>query len=213
MPHLRKILKKPKGTNFFLVDANFLANRFIPERYAPNVKEHNKIRRCSDWWKEIDSQVKDGAAKIYVPDVCIAEAFKVLAKKYYKEKWFTTSLQYKSARDRLHKFIKISSRELKAATRKVQVHDISTSRDIIISIDRFFETFFKHNLKVSVPDLIILSTAKYLIDFFGIPSKSLFIITLDRPLWKGSKKIYDVPNAFDPTADSEIASKIFSCED
>lgn len=209
MSKVRKIRRKPEGNNFFLVDACFLANRFIPENQVPNVLEQNRVRRCVDWWAEIDRQMKDGVAVVYIPDVCIAEAFKVLAKKYYQERWFKTSLQFKTARDRLSRFIRFPIKKLKAANRNIRIHDISTSRDIIIAIDRFFEAFFKHAPSVSVPDLIILATAKYLIDFFRVPEKSIFIVTIDGPLRKGSKKITGIPAVFDPTNDNEIAQKVF----
>lgn len=207
MPRVRKIPKSPESTNFYLVDANFLANRFIPEKVAPNAGERERIKRCAAWWAEIDRQLAAGQAVVYVPDVCIAEAFKVLAKKYYQQHWFKTPRQHKTARDRLSKFIQTPSKELKAAGRQVRIHDVSTSRDIIISIDRFFETFFKKNLNVSVPDLIVLATAKYLLDFFRVPARSLYIVTLDGPLWKGSKKIPDVPTAFNPTVKSDPCCK------
>ena len=96
---------------------------------------------------------------------------------------------------------------LKSRSRNVRVHDISTTRDIIIAVDRFFEVFFKKKLEVSVPDLIILATAKYLLDFFGIPWDTLFIITIDRALWEGSKHIQDIPGAYNP--DKTPAAKIF----
>lgn len=209
MSRLRKIPKNPEGTNFYLIDASFLANRFIPEKHAPTQNERTRIRRCVAWWDEVDKQVRAGKAMVYVPDVCIAEAFKVLAKKYYQQHWFKTPLQHKNARDRLSAFIQTPSKDLKVAGRHVKTHDLSTSRDIIISVDRFFEPFFKHAPGVSVPDLIVLATAKHLIDFFKIPAKSLYIVTLDLPLWKGSKKITDIPSAFNPTADSENAHKVF----
>jgi hypothetical protein len=99
---------------------------------------------------------------------------------------------------------------LRAATRKIQFHDISTTRDIIISVDRFYELFHKHGLEtVSVPDLIIVSTAKYLVDFYDIPPKRLHIVTLDKALRTGSQKIQELPNAYDPTEAADAATKIF----
>ena len=46
----------------------------------------------------IDAQLDAGFARIYVPDICIAEAFKVLAKKYYSHKWFPSAVSYGQAR-------------------------------------------------------------------------------------------------------------------
>ena len=135
-----------------------------------------------------------GTAAVYVPDVCIAEAFKVLAKKYYVDKVFTSSFAFKNARDRLSSFVRNTSKQLSLASRIVSVHDISTSRDVVIAVDRFFEPIFKNKLSVSVIDLILLATAKYLIDFFDV--QPLPIVTLDVPLWKASKKIADIPSAF-----------------
>lgn len=74
-----------------------------------------------------------------------------------------------------------------------------TSRDVIISVDRFYELFHKNKKSVSLPDLLIVATAKYLLDFFDLPKARLHIITLDRPLWEGTRKTQELPNAYDPT--------------
>ena len=79
----------------------------------------------------------------------------------------------------------------------------------MIAVDRFYEIFSKYKLSASVVDLLILATAKYLTDFFSIPRERLFIVTLDNSLWRGSKKVSDVPTAFNPNAPSELASKVF----
>jgi hypothetical protein len=205
----RKIQRQPNSKNFYLLDANFLANRFIPLARITNSGEQLRVQRSMEWWKEIDAQLKTGHAFVYVPDLCIAEAFKVLAKKYYVDKYFPRPIDYKNARDKLADFLHVSPRTLKGSTRVIKVHDISTSRDIIIAVDRFNELFFKHKLSASVVDILILSTAKYLIDFFHIPFKRLHIVTLDNALWRGSKKAADVPSAFNPNASSEIAAKVF----
>lgn len=209
MARVRKIYRKPKGKNFYLVDANFLANRFIPAARVTDAAERVRVERSQDWWREIDAQLKSGHGFVYVPDLCIAEAFKVLAKKYYVDNYFPRPVDYKIARDKLGNFLHVSPRTLKASKRSIKVHDISTSRDIIIAVDRFNELFFKHKLSASVVDVLILSTAKYLIDFFQIPQKQLYIVTLDNALWRGSKKAADVPSAFNPNAASELAAKVF----
>jgi hypothetical protein len=49
---------------------------------AFTVSRH-RVERSQNWWREIDAQLRSGHAFVYVPDLCIAEAFKVLAKKYY----------------------------------------------------------------------------------------------------------------------------------
>jgi predicted nucleic acid-binding protein len=209
MPRVRKIQRKPTGRNFYLVDANFLANRFIPLARVTDAAERQRVQRSMDWWREIDAQLASGHAFVYVPDLCIAEAFKVLAKKYYVDRYFRRSVDHKNAREGLSNFLKVSPRTLRASKRNVKVHDISTSRDIIISVDRFNEVFLKHRLSASVVDALILATAKYLIDFFHLPAKQLHIITLDNHLWRGSKKIAEIPTAFNPNAPSEVASKVF----
>jgi len=60
---------------------------------------------------------------------------------------------------------------------------------LIISVDRFFELFHKKEFNVSVPALIVVATAKYLMDFFNIAKSRIHILTLDKPLWEGTKKI------------------------
>jgi hypothetical protein len=210
MARVRRILRKPEGKNFYLVDANFLANKFIPIAKVTDPKEAVRVERSQDWWEEIDAQLEAGDAFVYVPDLCIAEAFKVLAKKYYIDDYFARPIDHKMARDAMSDFLHISARTLKASNRKIKVHDISSSRDIIIAVDRFNELFLKHKLSASVVDLLILATAKYLIDFFHIPEKRLHIVTLDNALWRGSKKLSDVPSAFNPNAESELATKVFA---
>ena len=209
MARFRKILRSPSDRIFYLVDANFLVNKFIPSRLVTNTSEKLRVERAQEWWKEIDSQLKAGKAVVYIPDICIAESFKVLAKKYYVDKYFKTTVAHKKARDAMSLFLRTTSKSLKASRRDIRVHDISTCRDIIIAVDRFFESYLKAGLNVSVVDLLILATAKYLMDFYFIPKSSLFIVTQDNSLWRGSKSLTDIPTAFNPSMDSEIASKVF----
>jgi hypothetical protein len=202
MARIRRIYLDPsQGKNYFVIDANFLANKYIPPQRAPNDREKTRIDKCLDWWKEIDTQLDFDKARVYIPDLCIAETFKVLAKKYYIDKWFRRPTEYSNARDRLLQDITVSTKTLRAHSRKIRYHDISTSRDIIISVDRFYEVFLKAGLDVSLPDLVILATAKYLIDFYDVPKNRMHIVTLDRSLRDGSKKIQELPNAYDPTRD------------
>jgi len=208
MSRPRKINRNPSGTNFYLVDACFLANRYIPANGLPK-KERDRVERCKEWWKEIDAQLNNGKAIVYVPDVCIAEAFKVLANKYYKEHIFPTAVDYNKAKNRFSRDITITKKELTASNRKIRFHDISTSRDVIIAVDRFLEAFTKNDIYVSLPDLIILATAKYLIDFYRVPFSSLFIVTTDGSLHRGSRKVNDIPSAFDPKQKNETAAKVF----
>lgn len=205
----RTVARNPTDKNFYLLDANFLVNRFIPPDCVLKPREKVRVEASQRWWDEIDRQVKAGKAFLYVPYVCVAEAFRVLAKKYYLEKYFRKPIDYKRARDRLSRFLHMSPKALKAANRVINVHDISTSRDVVVAVDRFNETLFKHKLEVSVVDVLVLATAKYLVDFFHIPRQSLFIITLDNDLWRGSKKFADVPSAFNPCVDRESAKNVF----
>lgn len=210
MPRVRKIQREPNPEkNYYIVDACFLVNKYIPTKVAPNKKERVRIEKCLDWWDEIDSQLGSGNARVYIPDVCIAEAFKVLAKKYYSHKWFKTSQSYAAARTKLSRDITTSTKELKKKNRDILYHDISTTRDIIISVDRFYELFLKSKNNVQLPDLILVATAKYLMDFYDIKRDYLHIVTLDGGLWRGSKKIQELPNAYDPVQNGDLAEKVF----
>ena len=210
MPKVRKISRNPEqGKNYYLVDANFLANRFIAPAIAPDAHQKDRINKCNEWWDEIETQLKRNKARVYVPDICIAETFKVLAKKYYEEKWFKKPVDLNNARKRLGKFVAIPAKTLKAMKRAIKVHDVCTTRDLIISVDRFYELFFKYKKKVKLPDLIVVATAKYLIDFFDVPKDRLHIVTLDTGLWEGTKKIQELPNAYNPTQASDCRDRVF----
>ena len=210
MPRIRKINRNPdKGRNYYLVDACFLANKYIDPSYAPNNRERDRVELCRKWWKEIENQLKRKKARVYIPDICIAETFKVLAKKYYDDKWFKKYWDYYKARKGLITDIHISPEALQAQQRDIVYHDISTNRDIIIAVDLFYRLFMKSGKKVSVPDLILVAIAKYLIDFFDIPRNLLHIVTLDEPLWSGTKKISELPNAYDPTAKNDHYDRVF----
>jgi hypothetical protein len=131
-----------------------------------------------------------------------------LAKKYYEDKWFKWR-DYNSAKRHLIEDIRIPAKILQVQQRNILYHDISTNRDIIIAVDRFYALFMKHGKKVSLPDLILIATAKYLMDFFDIPRNLLHIITLDKNLWSGTKQIAELPNAYDPTAKNNSCEKVF----
>ena len=211
MARIRKIRRRlAEGRNYYVIDANFLANKYIPPTIAPNEYQRRRIEKCLDWWIEIDQQLNSDKARIYIPDLCIAEAFKVLAKKYYVEKWFINPSTYNQAKKRLVKDISIDAKELAKYNRKIPYHDISTSRDLIIAVDRFFEVFMKKHLDVGLPDLIILATAKYLIDFYDIPTSRIHIITLDQPLRQGAKYIAEIPHVYDPTKPEDRSDRVFT---
>ena len=81
----------------------------------------------------------------------------------------------------------------------------------MISVERFNEIFNRHNYHtVSVPDLIIVSTAKYLMDFYNLPYSNVHILTMDKALKGGINKIKEIPNAFDPSI--ERISNVFKSE-
>ncbi len=210
MARIRKIKRVPDdGKNYYVVDACFLANRFIPEDRAPDAHGKKRIRLCNEWWDEIDKQLSEGTARVYIPDICVAEAYKTLAKKYYSEGWFKSSQDYNYWRSKMKEAISTSVEELKKAHRKILYHDLESTRDVMISVDRFYELFFKNKKNVSLPDLIVVASAKYLVDFYDIPKTQLHIITMDRALRDGSKRIQQVPNAYDPTVEADAREKVF----
>ncbi|MEY3395624.1 MAG: hypothetical protein RL346_1860 [Verrucomicrobiota bacterium] len=148
--------------------------------------------------------------RVYVLDICIAETFKVLAKKYYNaENIFSNHSSYNNAKVKLHRDLHMPSKEARSSQRKVRYHDIQTNRDIIISVDRFFEKDLKMKTKVSIVDLMILACSKYLIDFYGIKKEELFIITQDNKLYELARSYQDLPSVFNPHKDSDLAEKVF----
>jgi len=141
--------------------------------------------------------------------LCIAEAFKVLAKKYYTENAFSNSNDYRRARKRLSSDVSIPHRTLRSRDRYIKYHDVTASRDIIISVARFYELFIKHKCNVGVIDLIVVATAKYLVDFHDASRSQLHVITFDDALWRGSKKISELPNAYDPVKPGDTFARVF----
>jgi hypothetical protein len=195
--------------NYYLVDANFLANKHIPAALAPAAEEQARVIACQAWWRHIDRQLDSGYARVFVPDICIAEAFKTLAKKYYRERWFRSPVQFTAAKRRLSADVRTPDRNLRSLKREVRFHDISTNRDIIIAVDRFFELFMKNGKNVQIVDLVLVATAKYLMDFYDIPKPFLHIVTLDKALLTGIAKIQELPNAYDPTLPTHRAELVF----
>jgi predicted nucleic acid-binding protein len=210
----RKISITEGVKKYYLVDANFLVNRHINADKVNDPKEQHQIRCAKAWWKEIKKQLDNDQARVYVLDLCIAEAFKVLARKYYNnEEIFSNASSYSHAKRALAKDLTLSSNDAKKSTRTIKYHDIQTNRDIIISVDRFFEKSCKEQKKygkTSIIDLLILATAKYLIDFYGLPKKDLYIITQDIPLYKLAKTYADLPMVFNPAEASDEVNKVFN---
>ena len=209
MARIRKIEKKPtKGTkNYFLVDACFLANKYLQIGTAPTASEQEQIRAAHKWWKEIERQLQVSAARVYVPDLCIAESFKVLAKKYYQK--VLDGPQYAKARKALSSDVSISHKALQAQKREIKFHDIPASRDIIVATGRFYELFMKHKCNVGVIDLVVASTAKYLMDFHDASRNQIHIITQDDALWRGTKKVSELPNAYNPAEPKDEFDLVF----
>lgn len=195
--------------NYFVVDACFLANKYIPLEVAPPGNEWKRLSQCHAWRKEIQSQLDNRKARVYVPDVCIAETFKVLATKYYRDRWFKSAAAMNNARKRFRSDIVVPTRTLTAKSRVIKFHDLPTTRDIVISVDRFYEMFIKARKYVGVIDLILVAGAKYIMDFYDIPRDNLHIVTLDGPLAEGSRKIPEIPNAYNPTREADAAARVF----
>lgn len=222
MARKRTIPKKPKGRrNYFVVDANVLVyvalagkNKSRAISFCGDSKEEERAKRCTEWWRIIKQQIEDGDARVYVPDIGIAEAFKVLAKWYYRKGYFRNAASYNQARRKLRQFVAATHREMSLAGRKVRVHDMPTNRDIIIAVDRFFATLYKSiQGDVSIADLILLSTAKYLMDFYDIPGESLYVLTCDRSLVHLASRIQELPRPINPTEPRYDASKTFADTD
>lgn len=78
-----------------------------------------------------------------------------------------------------------------------------------MSVDRFFEVFHRKGKNVGVVDLILVATAKYLMDFYDIPKPFLHIVTLDTALREGIAAVTELPNAYDPTREAHRAELVF----
>lgn len=216
MAKKRTIPKSPEGhKNYFIIDAKVLVYLALPQmnksKYIKFTDHEEQLRaeRCLEYWRIIKKQLRKNQARIYVPDVCIAEAFKVLAKWYYKKKFIENASSYYQATIRLRRLISTPHKEMSKAGRQVKIHDVGTNRDIIISVDRFFEQMYKVSKEVQTSDLILLASTKYLIDFFDIPRDHIYILTCDKKLVKLITSIQELPNAINPTEDRYRANKTF----
>jgi len=103
----------------------------------------------------------------------------------------------------------MSHKELQAQKRYVGCHDVPATRDIIVAVGRFYEIFMKNNCNVSVVDLILVSTAKYLMDFHDATRSQLHIITHDKPPWRGTKKVTELLNAYNPAEPGDSFERVF----
>jgi hypothetical protein len=81
----------------------------------------------------------------------------------------------------------------------VKYHNLLVDRDIIIGASRFLEIAHKNQLQsLSVIDLTILSSAKFLMDFFRIKKEHILVFTGDKKLIKCARKSGDLPSIIDP---------------
>jgi len=201
------------GKNYFLLDANVLVYVGLPRRLQKvnlPAKERARAARCTAWLEAVKRQCKQGRARVYIPDVVIAEAFKVLAKWYYRDGWFgRNAVAYNQAKNRLRGYVAQTHREMAKMDRQVMVHDEPVNRDVIIGVDRFLEPMFKAKLNVQIVDLLLLSIAKYLTDFYDISKDRLYILTCDKHLVKLTRLLRDVPTAIDPTDERYDPSSTF----
>lgn len=213
MTIVRKIYRTlpNKQKNYYLVDANFFVRKYIPSVIIRNSHERNRVEACKRWWDEIDKQLNRACARVYVPAACVAESFKVLAEYAFhpSEKIFRNVQQYNYWRTKLRNDISIPATKLRTFRRNIRYHDVPMDRDIIISVDRFYELFAKYCKKVGIIDLSVAATAKYLMDFFDITKDNLHIVTLDTALREGIQKSQDLPIAYDPTLPSHSVERIF----
>lgn len=211
MARVRKIQKNPPKDrrNYYLVDACFLAEKYLPLSQTANAAETAKKDEITYWWREIDRQVAASRARVYVPDICIAESFKVLAKKYYQDGLFAKHAELTAAREALSNDITVSHKELKKQARHIRYHDLPTTRDVIIAVDRFYELFMTHNYNVGVIDLLLVASAKYLMDYHDALRSQIHIVTMDNALWRGTKKVAELPNAYNPSEAADAFGRVF----
>jgi hypothetical protein len=206
----RCIKKRPKELIYYLVDANFLLFRFVNPRKITDSNEKRRAELARHYWKQIDAQMHQHSCKVLILDICIAEVFKTFAKKYYdKAGIFPKSVDYRNAREGLRNMVQLGARDASKTTRVIRCHDIQTNRDIVLGVDRYFEKVHKHKRKVSIVDLLILSTAQYLIDFLGFDRDRISIITMDGDLYKLARSVKQLPAAFNPENPQDLASKVF----
>ena len=195
MSRIKKIYTN-SDLHCFVVDACVLVDAALGS--VLTVPEHAGKPQTKDWWDRIHQLALAGKSTIYIPDICIAEAFKVVAKKYWAEELLTPS-QKKKVETLLRDWVTIDNKMLKKPGRTVPVHDISTNRDIIISVDRFLQITMTNGCQgLSVPDLIVAATAKYLIDFYNFRREVLHIVTNDEKLAKLIRACYQFTAPIEP---------------
>ena len=181
MSHIKEI-QIASDHHCFVVDACVLVDAALAT-VLPS-PENPRQEQTKEWWDRLHDLALAGESTIYIPDICIAEAFKVVAKKTWVQELLNHPQKTK-VETLLRDWVTIDTKMLKNPERIVPVHDISTNRDIIISVDRFLKTAITNGCKsLTVPDLIVAATAKYLIDFYNFRKEALHIVTNDQRLAK-----------------------------
>lgn len=179
------------------MDSNFFANKYLNPHEGSNNEDRDRIRISKEWWIILDWQIRQKYAIVYVSDLCIAETFKIIAKKYYQENAFGNN-RYQTIRKKITKDVSVSISRLISKSRYISYHNFSIDRDIIVGSSRYLEIAHKNNLQsLSVIDLTILSTAKYLIDFFRIKKEQIIILTGYNKLRKCVSLSNDNPSVID----------------
>lgn len=193
----RKILLEPDETLYYVVDSNFFANKYLSPHEGFNEEDKDRIRISKQWWEILDWQISKKFAIVYINDLCIAETFKIIAKKYYQEKVFGNN-RYQTIRKKITKDISVSISKLISKSRYIRYHNLLIDRDIIVGSSRYLEIAHKNNLQsLSVIDLTIISSAKYLIDFFRIKKDQIVILTGDKKIIKCANLSNDSPSVID----------------
>lgn len=168
----KRIPLEPSNTIYYIVDADFFANKYLRPFKLLNNDEQDRIRNSHKWWEVIDWQVEKQYAIVYVNELCIAESFKVIAKKYYREQVFNNNI-YQTLKKKITQDIQVNIRKLVSKNRYIKYHNLTVDRDIIVGTSRYLEIAHKHKLYLSIIDLTVLSSAKYLMDFFRIGKEQI----------------------------------------
>lgn len=201
MPIKRKIPLDPINPIYYVIDSNFFANKYLLPREGENQTDSLRIENSNEWWDIISYQINKKFAVVYVSELCVAETFKIIAKKYYQLRKISKT-RYYYIRNCIEKDIRLTIRQLISTSRHIKYHDQEVNRDIIIGASRFLEIAQKNNLhRISVIDLVILSQTKYLIDFYRIKKEDIFLLTGDIDIIRCSLLCSDIPsaiNALDP---------------
>ncbi len=209
MPRQTKIPLSPAEPLIYLVDSNFFANKYLEKADGDDSTDAGRIENCKNWWQIIDYQIDVGKAIVFITDLCISETFKIFARKYYQVGKIS-SAKYQRIRKNVTSDLHMSVNKLIAAKRKIKYHNLQADRDIIVGASRFLEIAQKNKLhRISVIDLVILSSAKYLIDFYKIVKERIVIISGDSPIIKCSKLARDIPSVIDALDPKNHPSKYY----